>query len=424
MKILAITMLLGPICLSLYIVSGSAASTIVSDDFSKDSYEWEYVGSAKLGNGVLEVVPNEANKVGAVWYVDEVPPPFEITFKIKIQGTAEGLTFKFNTNPNYTPAGGKYMGTTSSTGTGDGWVVEFDTNAVSQYWDEPSGTHIALASPGGTYHWEQNQARTFNNGVWHTVVVRAEEDGQMIVTFDGSQLFDTGHEWSFRNTKYYGIGFTAATGANGGIYQVDDVKITNPYGTDPILYILIPVGAIVAIVVLVMVVKKMAPKSVPAPASVGAVDLTQHPMDGKLEQQIFMAARASSDPEVKQMHEKYKWSRMPGIIFNLLGVVFCAISPVLLALVIPGVICVILGLILMLRARPTQKQLSVYMGIKMGIIQSTGANPQSTTQLSASNTNTMMPDAATQNVIVCKKCGTNIPFNPELKFCTNCGNPL
>jgi hypothetical protein len=72
------------------------------DDATASAARWRFLGSAKVINGELELVPNQASLTGAIWMnvADPRPGTLRVRFTSKIApaGGADGLTFAWTAN--------------------------------------------------------------------------------------------------------------------------------------------------------------------------------------------------------------------------------------------------------------------------------------------------------------------------------------
>lgn len=206
-------------------------ASAVSDDFSTDSGQWTYIGTASRDVANEYVVLTDLsccdNKIGQIWLNELKPEPFIVKFKYKAGGGtgADGLVFMFNKKSEYIPDYGGSLGFSAAPHMSltpvPGYGIEFDNFYNGNPYNDPSGNHIALIKDHpGNHLISIDDARTADNQ-WHSVEVKVG-DSNLELSIDGSNVLS----WSGTIDRTYGkIGFSAATGAANNWHIIDDFSI-------------------------------------------------------------------------------------------------------------------------------------------------------------------------------------------------------
>ena len=221
----------------IYIVIMFSAMTLVksqeapfplSDDFSKDTGYWSYVGTAYRDerNGYVVLTSATNGQVGIIWLNYDIYPPFIVEFKYKAGGGtgADGLVFMFLKKRDYTPAGGGWLGFEGNINNRinpvPGYGVEFD-NYYNREFNDPSSGHIALIKDTVRNHLIYKNDRRVEDNRWHNVRVEVG-DNYVKVYVDNQIVFN----WEgYLDTTYGGLGFAASTGGANNWHIIDDVKV-------------------------------------------------------------------------------------------------------------------------------------------------------------------------------------------------------
>jgi len=363
-------------CWTLVVILGTvpaAAFTSMSDDFSADSGNWSYVGDAHRTNGYIELVPNQAGKAGAVWLKQDVRYPFVVEFKAQTSSSGEGMVFLFHKDKAYTPAGGAKLGAAPATGSADGWGVEMDVKSSSG--DDSPAPHLGLVGDPTGFHYKQDASVKFNDGKWHSFKIEIQWS-TIILSMDGKEVWHFS-DYSYKNAKGSGMGFSAASGG-GGAFRVDDFKLQKPGEAEMWYWITFGVtigavffGTLGGIVVWGSISRKRILKDYAQPGT----DFSRYTLPSGLQKQILAAAKHSPDPNIKRLRTGYSRSLlgMRMASFLMMAVIFGT-------LFMPAILVLTLGVILMVvfiaifgiasaigirRAKP----FLVLMGQRMGFFQ-------------------------------------------------------
>lgn len=194
---------------------GSSSCQVVADETFDDmtsNSRWTFLGSAKVSNGELELVPNATNQTGAIWMDVTVPAGSVIraTYRTKIAPAegADGLAFVWSTTKN--PALGGTAGDYGACGGGaDGVAVVVESFAeevrlinVASSCEDKAGPKLDVFSPHAL----------------SVVVAPSKVD----VAVDGIGYVSAAPP---RAVAVQAIGFTAATGGLSSRHAIDDVHI-------------------------------------------------------------------------------------------------------------------------------------------------------------------------------------------------------
>jgi hypothetical protein len=351
-----------------------AAFSSISDDFSGNSGNWTYIGDAHRSGGRLELVPASPDKVGVAWLKQEVRYPFVVEFKAQTSSNGEGMVFMFHHDKSYTPAGGSNLGFNPAGGTADGWGVELDTQ--SSYGDDSPAPHISLIHySADSDFWKMDTSHTFNDGKWHTYKITIEWSTITLV-FDGKQIWQFS-DYSFKAAGT-GMGFSAASGAGGGSFKVDDFKLQKPGEAETLYWITfgVTIGIIVfsvfgAIVIYASVKWRGILKKYAQPG----IDYRTYQVPSALQKQILTAAKHSPDPSLRELYSGFRkcsWGMgvagflmMAAIIGTLFMPAFLVLTLGIVLMVVFMSIFGIAGALAVKRGRP----FLVLMGLRMGYFQ-------------------------------------------------------
>lgn len=199
-----------------------AEAATVTENFSDfDPAQW-VIGQDSFWNEALEnfyLAPARDDQRGRLYYAAPFTvSSFTASFDYHVFGGsgADGLTFAFVRDPNYTTSGneGKHLDFTGA----DGYAVEFDTYYNSS-WD-PAGRHIALIQDSTRNHLSSVKIETRGT---HHVEIRFSL-GNLVVVFDGNEVLTYQIPDFVPFLGYFG--FTAATGDSNDNHVIDNVVLT------------------------------------------------------------------------------------------------------------------------------------------------------------------------------------------------------
>lgn len=194
--------------------AGSGCQVIADESFNDttSSSRWTFLGSAKVANGELELVPNAASQTGAVWM--NVPAAagtvIRATYRTNIAptGGADGLAFVWSSTPN--PGLGKTGGDYAACGGGaDGVAVVMESFA-----EELRLIDVASScedKPG-------IKLNVFGDHALSIIAAPSNVD----VFLDGTHQVSAAPP---RAITVRAIGFTAATGDITARHAIDDVHV-------------------------------------------------------------------------------------------------------------------------------------------------------------------------------------------------------
>jgi len=352
----------------------AAAFTSVTDDFSGNSGNWEYIGDAHRAGGRLEIVPASPDMVGVAWLKQEVRYPFVVEFKAQTSSSGEGMVFMFHKSKSYTPAGGSSLGFQPTGGTADGWGVELDTQ--TSYGDDSPAPHISLIHYStDSDFWKMDTSHNFNDGKWHTYKITIEWSTITLV-FDGEQI------WRFSDYSFKaagsGMGFSAASGSGGGSFKVDDFKLQTPGEAETLYWITF--GVTIAIIVFsifggIVIYSSVKWRGVLKKYAQPGIDYRTYQVPSALQKQILSAAKQSPDPSLRELYSGYRkcsWGMGVAGVLMMAAIIGTLFMPAKLVLTLGIVLMVVFmsifgiaGALAVKRGRP----FVVLMGLRMGYFQ-------------------------------------------------------
>jgi len=231
---------LGP---ALSVVKGQEQTTF-TDDFSQDSGNWQYFGSAyrDATNQTLVLTTSDYMTGGEAFFDVPIRGSFTASFQYKVGGgvhQGDGFVMFFYKQKFTQPNEGGGLGFSIRNGSElkpvPGYGIEFDgwQNSESNHrliadnlnppYGDPSENHVALIkdSVGNHLAWVDDQRIADN--IWHQVTINVQPT-TIQVYIDGDLVL----EWSGTlDQTYDGFGFGAGTGAPGTNWHIiDDVSIT------------------------------------------------------------------------------------------------------------------------------------------------------------------------------------------------------
>jgi parallel beta-helix repeat protein len=216
-------------------------SRTFSDDFSKDTGMWEYLGFAwpsywgedakyvayrDAEKGYVVLTPIEPHLAGVIWFGWEFTSPFTVNFKYLAGGGsgADGLVMMFyHEKPPYLWSGA------CLSFIGSGYGIEFD-NHYNYLDDEyggppitdPSENHIAIVKDNPSNHLIYVDDQRTEDNVWHSVTVNVDHSS-ITVYVDSQQVI----QWQGTIDRTYGgFGFAGTTGGLTNQHLIDDFSIT------------------------------------------------------------------------------------------------------------------------------------------------------------------------------------------------------
>ncbi len=350
----------------------AAAFTSMSDDFSSDSGNWQFVGDAKRTGGYVELAPARAGAAGIAWLKQDVRYPFVAEFRAQVSSLGEGMVFMFHHDKGFTPGSGGKLGAAPATGSVNGWGVELDI--LNSGGDDTGAPHLGLVGGDPTgFHYKNDPSVKFNDGNWHSFKVEIEWS-TIILTFDGKEVWHFS-DYSYKNTPGSRMGFSAASA--GGAFRVDDFKLMKP-GEEQTLY-WITFGIVVGTIFFgtlggIAAWGSLRRRAVLKQYAQPGVDYGAFKVDSNLRKQVLAAAKNSPDPEIRKLRSGY------GKCFVGQGVAsFLMMASIIGTLFMPAILVLTLGVVLMIvfislfavaatlagrRSRP----FIVLMGQRMGII--------------------------------------------------------
>jgi hypothetical protein len=351
-----------------------AAFTSMSDDFSSNSGNWTYVGDAHRSGGRLEIVPASPDMVGIAWLKQDVRYPFVVEFKAQTSSSGEGMVFMFHHDKSYTPAGGSKLGFQPASGNADGWGVELDTQ--TSYGDDASAPHISLIHYStDSDFWKMDTSHNFNDGKWHTYKITIEWSTITLV-FDGKQIWQFS-DYSFKAAGT-GMGFSAASGAGGGSFKVDDFKLQAP-GEAELMY-WVTFGVTIAIIVFsifggIVIYASVKWRGILKKYAQPGVDYRAYQIPTQLQKQIVVAAKQSPDPGLRELYSGYRkcsWGMGVAGFLMMAAIIGTLFMPPMLVLTLGIVLMVVFmsifgiaGYLAVKRGKP----FLAIMGLKMGYFQ-------------------------------------------------------
>jgi hypothetical protein len=223
-----------------------------SDDFSADSGQWQYLGSAYRDqtNQSIVLTTSSVDQTGIAVFRVPVQGSFVANFSYKAGGGNSGLKndgiVMFFYKQNYSStvdftesygdngiAGGR-LGFNSQT-IFPGYGVEFDgwANIASEFDNivggqpnpaaDPSGGHIALMKDFSGDHLTYVNDQRIADNVWHNVSVQAKGSSMKVYVDQTTSL-----QWNGTlDRTYSGFGFTGSNGQIGGNWHmIDNFSIT------------------------------------------------------------------------------------------------------------------------------------------------------------------------------------------------------
>lgn len=234
-------LLSGLLCLtpdSINVTAQSAENTF-TDDFSIESSNWKYLGSAYRdpSNQTLVLTQDEYLQGGAAFLSTPIKGAFTASFNYKVSGgyQGDGFTMFFYKQQYSNLDTGDSLGFAPSDEIAPGYGIEFDgwQNIPWDFQDasgghpnaegDPSSSHIALIKDysGNHLKWV-NDSRVADNQ-WHKVQVNVQSSAVKIYVDQDLVL-----EWSGNLDRTYDrFGFSAGTGAPGSNWHIiDDFQIS------------------------------------------------------------------------------------------------------------------------------------------------------------------------------------------------------
>jgi hypothetical protein len=327
----------------IFVVAGTvpaAAFSSMSDDFSGDTGNWQYVSSAKRTNGYIEVAPAQNGAVGIAWLKQDVRYPFVVEFRAQTSTSGEGMVFMFHQDKGYTPAGGGRLGATNSPPTTDGWGVELDVRSSGG--SDTGAPHLGLVGDPLGFHFKSDSSVKFNDNKWHSFKIEIQWS-TITLSFDGKEVWHFS-DYSYKNAKGSGMGFSAAS--SGGAFRVDDFKLMNP-GEAELMY-WVTFGVVVGVIVFgtlggIALWGSIRWRRVFRQYAQPGVDYHAFKLDGNLQKQILSAAARSPDPDLAKLRSGL---RMTKAGMGVSG--FLMMAVIIGTLFMPPMLVLTLGIVLMI----------------------------------------------------------------------------
>lgn len=237
---LTMALLLGLLCLTPNSpTAAQSAGNTFTDDFSTESSNWNYLGSAyrDTANQTLVLTQDEYLQGGVAFLKTPIKGAFTASFSYKVgegyQG--DGFTMFFYKQEYSSPDTGDSLGFAPLDSVASGYGIEFD-GWQNIPWDfqeasgghpnaegDPSNSHIALIEDySGNHLLWVNDSRVADNQ-WHKVQVNVQASSVKVYVDQNLVL-----EWSGNLDRTYDLfGFSAGTGAPGSNWHIiDDFSIT------------------------------------------------------------------------------------------------------------------------------------------------------------------------------------------------------
>jgi parallel beta-helix repeat protein len=189
------------------------------DDFSTNTGQWTYIGSASRTGGYMDVCPNGGG-VGQGRFSQAINTMFICDFDWRIWdgNGADGLVMMFYKDMAYAPGAGGSLGFDGSNGYG----IEFDQYVNA--WDLP-GEHIGLIQNNVGNHLVSVLDDRVRDSVWHHAQVVVDPTANSIKVYIDNNPVPL-ISWSGAiSTAFSGFGFSAATGGLTDDHRVDNVRI-------------------------------------------------------------------------------------------------------------------------------------------------------------------------------------------------------
>ena len=227
------------------LVKAQQESGSFSDDFSKDSGSWQYLGSAYRDptNQCVVLTASDYFQGGVAFFNNPIQGSFTANFRYKAGGGSyqgDGFTMFFYKQKYSTIDSGCSLGFSSKEGSTEkivpGYGIEFD-GWQNIPWDfekiiggqqnpqgDPSANHIALVKDfAGNHLTYVNDQRIADNN-WHQVSVKVQASTVKVYLDQGLVL-----QWNGTlNRTYDGFGFSGGTGGPGSNWHIiDDFSITS-----------------------------------------------------------------------------------------------------------------------------------------------------------------------------------------------------
>jgi hypothetical protein len=318
----------------------AAAFTSMSDDFSGDSGNWQYVGDAKRTNGYVELAPARNGAVGIAALKQDVRYPFVVEFRAQTSSSGEGLVFMFHHEKGYTPGAGGKLGAAPSSGSVEGWGVELDLRSSGG--SDTGAPHLGLVGDPLGFHFKNDNSIKFNDNKWHSFKIEIQWS-TIILSFDGNEVWHFS-DYSYKNAKGSGMGFSAASA--GGAFRVDDFKLMNPGEAELMYWVTFGIvvgtiffGTLGGIVLWGSVKWRRVFKQYAQPG----VDYGSFRIDSNMQKQILSAAAQSPDPDMRKLRSGLRLTRVG------MGVAgFLMMAVIIGTLFMPPMIVLTVGVVLYL----------------------------------------------------------------------------
>jgi hypothetical protein len=228
---------------SLEVVNAQEQTTTFSDDFSRDTGSWQYIGAAyrDTTNKTLILTTSAYHTGGIAFFETPIRGSFTTSFRYKVGGGShqgDGFAMFFYKQKFTTPDEGGSLGFSSLEGSVHkivpGYGIEFDgwrnpagdsagINGEINPQGDPSDHHVALIKDFSGDHLTWVDDQRIADNIWHQVTINVQPT-TIQVYIDGDLVL----EWSGTlDQTYDGFGFGAGTGAPGTNWHIiDDVSIT------------------------------------------------------------------------------------------------------------------------------------------------------------------------------------------------------
>jgi YVTN family beta-propeller protein len=206
-----------------------------SDDFSKDSGLWTYLGNAYLNQASQDIVLTNPSyeQMGVAFFNHPISGSFTATFSYLVGGgfSGDGFTMFFYKHKYSNVGGGGSLGFQASDNSIiPGYGIEFDGWAnwptdflniaggvINPPTGDPSGAYIGLIkdSVGNHLAYTETDQRVADN-VWHRVTIDVQDSSVSVYVDQGLVL-----QWGgIIDRTYSGFGFSAGNGGVGTDYHL------------------------------------------------------------------------------------------------------------------------------------------------------------------------------------------------------------
>ncbi len=199
------------------------------DDFSQDTGNWVYFGSAARDerNGYVVLTRDVDYQVGVIWLTMPINFPFNLRFRYKAGGGtgADGFVVMFYKDTEYAPDAGGHLGFDDGTNLAPGYGIEFDNWKNPEC--DPDHRHIALIKDFYCNHliWVHDERvedfRWHSAEIWVTNLPYSSKS-LVEVFVDGERVL----KWKgILDNTFGGFGIGAGTGDYNNLHLIDDIEI-------------------------------------------------------------------------------------------------------------------------------------------------------------------------------------------------------